>query len=245
MNFAHAQRPIKSVLLGLIAVLVVGSASLVACSNGSGSGPRVGASLADDPTSPTTGSSLPGRVVATAGSEAYLKNNARTLAELVASPELALVARGKVADVSYERIEGVEQTRLVVSVSQTLFGPSRDQVIVREDGGFARATDIESENLDKFPGRKPTARPDDWIDLPFEGATHPKVGDEVILFLSESSYPPHKGEYQEVGSVYGRFALGADGRFLRAGADPDKRLAIDVASVQEALAVLSRVPAAR
>lgn len=177
----------------------------------------------------------PGRVVATIDSEALLKNNARTLAQLVASPELALVVRGFVQKVDYTREHGLEDTVMTVDVTRVLRGHASNTVVVHEDGGFVLARQLEAENVDKFPGSKPSGRPGDMVDIQFEGAAHPVVGDDVVLFLSRDPNAGREGQYQEVGSVYGRFVLGKAGRYVRQGSDPGKRFTVSIDAVASAL----------
>lgn len=183
------------------------------------------------PESAAPANAAPGRVVGTLESSASLKNNARTLVELIGSRELEAVVIGKVATVAYEG----DVTRLEVAVGETLHGRVGSKVVVREDGGYLPAAQIATETREKFPDSGASAAPDEWVDVPFEGAEHLAPEDEVLLFLSKDPNPGREGEFQEVGSVYGRFDKAADGAWVRAGEDPTKQLRVSLTEVRRAL----------
>jgi hypothetical protein len=159
----------------------------------------------------------PGPVSATFGSTAALKHYFETIEELATAPEVDAIIIGKISNVSYESEEGLAKTIFTVQVSKALKGQPPSTVVVREDGGFLRASTVMAEIAQKYPELEQKVDPKSYVDVTFEGAMHPRVGDEVLLFLWPDPNPGHEGDFMEIGSVYGRFTRGSDGSFHRAG----------------------------
>ncbi len=159
----------------------------------------------------------PGPVSATFGSSAALKHNFETIEELATAPEVEAIVIGKISNVSYESQEGWAKTVLTVEVSKALHGTTMSTVVASEDGGFLRASEVMAEIAEKYPELDQKIDPQSYVDMIFEGAAHPRVGEEVLLFLWHDPNPGHEGDFMEIGSVYGRFTRGSDGQFHRAG----------------------------
>lgn len=61
----------------------------------------------------------------------------------------------------------------------------RPTIVVNEDGGYLKASDVLAELQDKYPGTEGDVDPNAYVDASFEMADHPQVGDNILLFLWE------------------------------------------------------------
>lgn len=157
---------------------------------------------------PGAESAAPGRVVATLNSSGALKEGFPTIASMASSKSTSLIVRGRVEKVEYHYLFDLALTELTVSVSETFRGsPSAPDITVWEDGGFVTAVDLAATDAAKFPEGAPSPTDDEWVEVLYDGASHPSVGSTVVLFLNENPNESQAGSYQEVGSVYGRLTL--------------------------------------
>lgn len=184
-------------------------------------------------TSPNVGADVaPSPIVGTVRLDAALKDVFPTIDALARSARSELVVRGIVTDVAYVFDGQLARTKLTVSVEQSWRGPAAPQVVVWEDGGFVPAADFAAANADKQLASRVTG----WIDVRFEGASHPHVGDHVVLFLARNPNPGQQGTYQEVSSVYGRLTQDPGGAsYSRAVAESRWQRTMSVADLGVAL----------
>lgn len=193
----------------VLTCMSMGLALLVLTSCGGDSGDATRAAKHATPSSRTAPVPQSGRtpapVVATLNSEPSLKNPVVEIADLVDNRQTELIVAGTVSSVAYRPAPDIPKTRFVVSVSQTYKGSSPQTVTVLEDGGYTKVADLY------VPGKTGTQFGDDanlpkdgWVDSRFASATHPDVGDKVVLFLYKATAGT---EYWEVSSVFGRLTL--------------------------------------
>ncbi|MFT4262059.1 MAG: hypothetical protein QM572_01630 [Nocardioides sp.] len=212
----------------LAAAVAIGSSQL---SGSDGDGP-VAADAPDASAAISQTSGAPGRIVATSHVDASLKQYYPKIADLLTSPAANAIVTGTITDVSYESAEGIASTILTVNVSRNLYGKTAQTIKVHEDGGYLPASEVIAELKQKDPTVEPTLDPKGFVDVQFEGAAHPLVGDSVVLVLTNDPNPGREGDYMEVSSVYGRFTLNKAGTYQRTGDGEGFQTTTDLPSLQ-------------
>lgn len=184
-----------------------GGSSQVPSANGSPKSSRV---------EPATPAGAPGPVVATSRTDAALKYYYPKVADLITSPAADAIVRGTVTKIEFQTVEGVASTVLTVDVKENLSGETPRTITVHEDGGYLPVSEVREELKAKGMAEAATD-PNGYVDVRFEGADHPQIGDTVILVLMKDPNVGREGDYMEVSSVYGRFTLKDSGAFVRTG----------------------------
>lgn len=182
-----------------------------------GTGPAPAPAVASERSLPPKSSTEP--IVATMQIEPDLKEVFPAIEALLTSRSTQLVVNGVVSDVSYRVIEGttIVKTRYTVAISQAWRGPNPGSVVVEEDGGLAPASVFHQANTDK--GLPAPSVTDGLVDVRFQDAPHPAVGQRVLIALQAN--PNDAESWFAVSSAQGRLTWDPSlGSYVRAAKDP-------------------------
>lgn len=212
--------------LNLRAVAIGGSALTVALALGGCGGTEnvAGGASPQTKTAPSneTGTSAAKRtVVKSVSSDPIVRHLVLKTADLFASPALDLVVEGTVTAIDYRYVDGLyASTKMTVAVARQRGGVAKE-VVVWEAGGYVPVSDFSASDRAKMLSSEKELSGDEVVDYkPYGDATHPEVGDSVLLFLWEN---PNRGEmegtYYELGDSFGRFARDTNGDYVRAASE--------------------------
>lgn len=179
-----------------------------------------------------TRSSAPAPIVGRIITHAALKEPFPTVAKMATATSVVAVIQGHISSVTWEDQGSLAKTAYRVSVEHTLKGSAPKEVLVREDGGYLSAADVQRANVDKFSGSDAPAT--GFVDVSFEGASHPRVGDNVVLFLEPDPNPGREDSYVLAGSSFDRFVLQGS-RYTRAAVQEGWESGLTLTSVRSAL----------
>lgn len=155
-----------------------------------------------------------------------------TVATMARAASVVAVVRGRIASITWEHDGTLARTAYRVNVTQTLKGEVPAEIVVREDGGYLEAAEVQRENQDKFPASRTPAT--GFVDVTFEGASHPQVGEDVVLFLQHDPNVGRESGYVLVGSSFGRFVSSGD-TYRRAAVQDGWESSLTLASLQSYL----------
>ncbi|WP_446219953.1 hypothetical protein [Micromonospora sp. IBHARD004] len=154
-------------------------------------------------------------------SDAVLKEDYATLAQLAASPNVRLIVSGTVVEATPVYQEQVAYTKLTVKVTKSSSSSVAvgSTVVVYRDGGQIPLSqvlpDLKPDQAAMLPASAPANA---VVDFQFMEAEQSAVGDEIVAFLRPDPNPGRAGAYQLVSSVHGLLKLDRKaGKYHRLG----------------------------
>jgi hypothetical protein len=160
-------------------------------------------------------------VVSKVVSDASLKEDYKTLAELAKSPNAKLIVTGTVVEAAPVYEGQLAYTKLTVKVAKSSDKkvPAGSKVVIYRDGGLIPLAQVLPDLKDDPAAPLPKSAPADAVvDFEFMGAEQSAAGDQIMAFLHPDPNVGREGAYQAVSSVHGLLKLDrAAGKYHRLG----------------------------
>jgi len=202
----------------LISVAIAGGLAACSTSTDAGTAPAPAAPV---PAAAADTSAAAPVVVRKVTSDASLKEDYKTLAELAKSPNAKLIVSGKVVEATPVYEEQLAYTKLTVKVTKSSQSSVAvgSKIVIWRDGGLIPLSQVLPDLKDDPAAPLPLAAPANAVvDFEFMGAEQNAVGDEIVAFLHPDPNVGREGAYQPVSSVHGLLKLDRQaGRYHRMG----------------------------